>query len=259
MVGTIERRLLLNYRVEPDALRHILPPPFRPQLVGGVGVAGICMIRLGQLRPVGMPSAIGLTTENAAHRVAVEWDGPEGLCRGVFIPRRDTASRLTVLLGGRLFPGEHHRARFRVDERFGRYEVAFTSLDGAAHVAVAAGLAPGHPTGSVFASLEEASSFFELAPLGYSATRRPGCFEGLELSCGAWSVEPLLVEQVESSFFEDRSVFPARAVEFDSAFVMRDIPATWRARRQLRDADSMTPLPAEREREPEPGVDPRCA
>jgi hypothetical protein len=233
MVGTIERRLLVNYRVETEVLRRVLPSPFRPQLVGGVGVAGICLIRLAKLRPVGMPARLGLTTENAAHRVAVEWDAPGGPCSGVYIPRRDTASRLTVLLGGRLFPGEHNRAQFQVRETDGRYEAAFTSVDGAAHVAVTAELSAEFSPGSVFASLDEASTFFEAGPLGYSATRRPGCFEGLELNCGKWCMQPLRVEHVESSFFEDGSLFPAGAVEFDSALVMRDIPATWRAREPL--------------------------
>ncbi len=258
MVGTIERRLLINYRVDADALARVLPQPFRPQLVGGVGVAGICMIRLGYLRPARMPRGIGVTTENAAHRVAVEWDGPAGLDHGVYIPRRATASRFTVLLGGRIFPGEHHRARFEVEEHEGRYDVRFTSLDGHAHVAVTAELAPGLPASSVFASLEEASAFFESAPLGYSATRRPGRFEGLELGCGTWSVEPLDVRRAESSFFEDRSLFPASAVEFDSALVMRNIPATWRAREQLCQAevrDRRSPRGRATERDPEQ----RCA
>jgi hypothetical protein len=259
MVGMIERRLLVNYRVEAEALAHVVPPPFRPQLVGGVGVAGICMIRLGHLRPFRMPRGIGVTTENAAHRVAVEWDGPDGVCRGVYIPRRDTASRVTVLLGGRVFPGEHHRAQFQVREREGRYEVAFTSADGSTHVGVIAQLAAGLPAGSVFASLEEASAFFESAPLGYSATRLPDCFEGLELTCSTWSVAPLLIERAESSFFEDRSLFPAGAVEFDSALVMRDIPVTWRAREQLRRTGSRDRARSRCERVMESDPEPRCA
>lgn len=233
LVGTIERRLLVNYRVDAGVLARFLPPPFRPQLVGGAGLAGICMIRLARLRPAGLPEAVGLTTENAAHRVAVEWDGPGGPGHGVYIPRRDTASRLTVVLGGRLFPGEHHRAGFRVREAGGRYEAAFASADGTARVAVAAELAPGLPAGSVFASLAQASAFFEAGSLGYSATRRPGRFEGLELRCSTWRIEPLRVTRAESSFFGDESVFPAGSAELDSAFVMRDIPATWLARDAL--------------------------
>jgi hypothetical protein len=89
MTGEIERRLLVNYRVDPAALRHVLPDRFRPQLVGGAGVAGICLIRLGGLRPRWTPaplSRLGLTTENAAHRIAVEWDGPAGVESDVYIP-----------------------------------------------------------------------------------------------------------------------------------------------------------------------------
>ena len=138
MRGTIERRLLVNYRVDPAVLGRVRPTPFRPQLVGDVGMAGICLIRLGHLRPVGLPASIGFTTENAAHRVAVEWDGPDGLCHGVYIPRRDTSSVLTRVVGGRLFPGEHFRSSFIVREQGGRYEVAFTSADGSARVAVTA-------------------------------------------------------------------------------------------------------------------------
>ena len=92
--ATMQRRILVNYRVEPEALAAVLPAPFRPALVGGYGVAGICLIRMGSIRPSGLPAVMGVTSENAAHRVAVEWDTPEGPVTGVYIPRRDTSSRL---------------------------------------------------------------------------------------------------------------------------------------------------------------------
>jgi len=31
--GLIDRRILVNYRVDPDVLARFLPPPFRPLLV----------------------------------------------------------------------------------------------------------------------------------------------------------------------------------------------------------------------------------
>src|SRR5262249_9797878 len=64
--GMIERRLLVNYRIAPDALSGILPPPFRPKLVGGYAIAGICLIRLASVRPRGLPAGLGLRSENAA-------------------------------------------------------------------------------------------------------------------------------------------------------------------------------------------------
>ena len=48
--------------------------PFRPKLVKGKGIAGICLIRLKQIRPRFVPSFLGISSGNAAHRIAVEWD-----------------------------------------------------------------------------------------------------------------------------------------------------------------------------------------
>lgn len=229
MVGTIERRLLVNYRVDPQVLQRALPEPFRPQLVAGAGVAGICLIRLGNLRPVGVPHSLGILSENAAHRVAVEWDGAQGVRRGVYIPRRDTSSRLTVLAGGRLFPGEHSRAVFSSCEFGTHHAVEFTSCDGAARVALSAKEAD-LPGSSVFASSKEASAFFEDGSLGYSATRRPGVYQGIELCCDGWSMTPMHTQHLESSWFSDEKLFPPGSAVLDSTFLMSGIPATWKAR-----------------------------
>src|SRR5437763_7438627 len=170
MRGVIERRILVNYRVRPDALAKVLPPPFQPKLVRGVGLAGICLIRLGHVRPALLPAWLGIASENAAHRAAVEWTDDTGrLCEGVYIPRRDTNSRLNALAGGRLFPGLHHHARFRVNETGNRVEVALDSDDAQTHVLVAGRIAADGPAGSVFGSVAAASAFFEAGSLGYSA------------------------------------------------------------------------------------------
>src|SRR5205823_1046355 len=95
--GLIERRILVNYRVDSEVLRRILPAPFRPQLIAGFGMAGICLIRLKQIRPEYLPAWLGIRSENAAHRVAVEWDDHGDLRQGVYIFRRDTNSRLNAL------------------------------------------------------------------------------------------------------------------------------------------------------------------
>jgi hypothetical protein len=232
MRATIERRLLVNYRVDPNTLRRALPEPFRLWLVNDAAVAGICLIRLRRLRPAGLPAWVGLTTENAAHRIAVEWDAPDGVRRGVYIPRRDTSSRLTSLVGGRLFPGAHHRASFRVQDDGTGCDVAFASDDGFG-VAVSTRATDDVPRDSVFGSLGDASTFFRAGSLGYSATRGGAQADGLELSCDAWNLSPVAIEHVESSFFDDVATFPWGSAVVDSAFVMRDLDTTWRAREPL--------------------------
>jgi hypothetical protein len=227
--GVIRRRILVNFRVDAAVAQRQLPRPFRPKLLGGEAVAGICLIRLERLRPRLVPAAIGLASENAAHRVAVEWEDADGRTReGVFIPRRDSSSPLTRLLGGRIFPGEHQAARFSVSDTAAAIEVVVRSADGRVAVELRARPAVALPPTSRFPSLAAASAFFAAGAVGYSTHRRGG-LEGLRLVTRAWAVEPLAVEQVRSSYFADARLFPPGAVAFDCALLMRDVPHEWHA------------------------------
>jgi hypothetical protein len=231
--GLIDRRILVNFRVDPDVLTRMLPKPFRPKLVHGAGMAGVCLIRLKHIRPRFLPSFVGIGSENAAHRIAVEWE-ENGQCReGVFIPRRDTSSRFNTLVGGRWFPGEHHHATFQVHEQDDHYRIRLDSDDRRTHLVVEGSAAPELPRTSVFASLQEASDFFARGALGYSVTARPGEFDGLELRSFGWQVSPLAVTRVESSFFEDRTLFPEGSAVFDCALLMRGIRHEWHGRGSL--------------------------
>lgn len=66
--GVIDRRILANYRVDPDVLAQLLPAPLRPKLTRGHAVAGICLIRLTGVRPRWLSAWLGVSSENAAHR-----------------------------------------------------------------------------------------------------------------------------------------------------------------------------------------------
>ncbi|MFP6752500.1 MAG: hypothetical protein VB855_12540, partial [Pirellulaceae bacterium] len=68
MRGIMDRRILANFHVDADVLAGVVPAPFRPKLIHGVGIAGVCLIRLRQLRPRFVPRFLGLDSENAAHR-----------------------------------------------------------------------------------------------------------------------------------------------------------------------------------------------
>lgn len=231
--GVIDRRILVNYHVDPSVLAPLLPAPFRPKVTQGVGMVGICLIRLKQVRPNWMPAWLGISSENAAHRTAVEWDDQGMVREGVYVRRRDTSSRLNSLAGGRVFPGIHHHATFTVRETADHFEVAMRSDDGATSVSVRGRRADQLPASSVFHSLDEASAFFQAGSLGYSATHDPSRFQGLELQCFNWQVEPLEVEAVRSSFFEDVSLYPKGSIEFDCALLMRDIDHEWHGKSDL--------------------------
>ena len=234
MRGLMDRRLLVNFAVDPEVAGKLLPPPFSPKLVGDRAVAGICLIRLVDMRPSPLPAVAGITSENAAHRIAVVWREDDVEREGVFIPRRDTSSRLGAMLGGKVFPGVLHHARFDVDESDPRYRVGFRSDDGTASVVVSGRRAEALPGTSVFSSLAQASDFFESGSAGYSVTRDPQRFDGVRLKAHGWKVEPFEVAEVRSTFFEDVSLFPPGSASFDNALLMRRLDHEWDALPALR-------------------------
>jgi len=225
--GVIRRRILANFRVEPKVMQQQLPARFRPKLQKGFAVAGICLIRFEHIRPRFVPGSIGLNSENAAHRVAVLWD-EDGLTReGVFISRRDTDSQLNHLLGGRIFPGEHHQASFTVSESESEISLSVESTDAKVNVKLEGNTAAALPSTSIFSSLAEASAFFEGGSLGYSVTHDQHRLDGLTLKTEQWQVEPLQIRTIYSSYFSDEDKFPPGSIDFDHALIMKNVAHEW--------------------------------
>ncbi|MCC5848059.1 MAG: DUF2071 domain-containing protein [Verrucomicrobia bacterium] len=227
--GIIRRRILLNYRMDPEVVRAVLPERFRPKVVDGKAIAGICLIRLEEIRPKGFPGFMGISSENTAHRIAVEWETEDGKTReGVFVPRRDTDSRMNALAGGRLFSGVHHLSQFRVTDKEGRISMRITSKDFKDPlVDLQVGETDVFPTSSVFPTLEASSSFFEAGCVGYSSRPDSSDLDGILLKVPEWRVSPLEVSHVSSAYFDDPSIFPSESIEFDHALLMRDIRHEW--------------------------------
>ena len=167
---------------------------------------------------------LGISSENGAHRIAVEWQKGDKKYEGVFVPRRDTSSFLNTVAGGRIFPGKHYHAKFDVKEGSGRYQISFRSSDGTT-ISIDATSCKELPSTSVFENLKDASDFFEGGSIGYSPNGNK--FEGLELRTSSWLVEPMQITSVQSSFFEDVNVFPTGSATFDNALLMTQIVHEW--------------------------------
>ena len=227
--GIIKRRILVNFRAEAGTVQHILPAAFRPKLHDGYAIAGICLIRLEQMRPLYAPEFIGLASENAAHRIAVVWnDAKTGESKeGVYINRRDTDSFINAAVGGTLFPGEHHKAHFEIEETACAINFAMQSDDHQVSVEIKGEIKDALPQTSIFSSLAEASKFFEAGSLGYSVTHNAHSLDGVTLQTKEWKIAPLGISTVRSSFYDDKSIFPADEIEFDHALIMRNIKHEW--------------------------------
>lgn len=145
----------------------------------------------------------------------------------IYIPRRDTNSRLNAWAGGRVFQGVHRYAVFDVDETDSTLSVTMRADDGNAKVHVSGRVAQSLGTDSVFGSVKAASKFFESGTLGYSDSKRDGVYEGLELRCENWDVDSLAVDVIQSSYFEHQDIFPPGSIKFDCALLMRRIAHEW--------------------------------
>lgn len=223
--GYIDRRILINFTADPDVVKKIIPSPFRPKIYKGKAIVGICLIRLKDIKPKGLPNFMGINSENGAHRIAVEWDENGKIKTGVYIPRRDTSLRFNALVGGRLFPGRHYYADFNVKETNGNFHIDFKSSD-YTEILIDATETKTFNHQSIFETLDNASDFFKSGDFGYSPNKQK--LEGLRLKTYKWEVRPLEVLNLKSSFFENEDIFPKGSIAFDNALLMTNIEHEWK-------------------------------
>ncbi|MGX1754620.1 DUF2071 domain-containing protein [Sphingobacterium sp. NPDC055346] len=229
--GFIERRILVNYTADPTVVSGILPAPFTPKLYKGKAIVGICLIRLKSIKPKGFPKLFGVSSENAAHRFAVEWTDESGqICEGVYIPRRDTSLYLNTLVGGRFFPGKHNFANFNIRESNANYHLDALSSD-QNHIQIDARRTSEFPLGSIFDNIEEVSQFFEKGSIGYSPNGKS--FDGLKLNTYNWEISPLEVQNIKSTYFDDKNRFPEGSIQFDHAVIMLNIEHDWQSMKSI--------------------------
>src|SRR2546429_1157333 len=107
------------------------------------------------------------------------------------------------------------------------------SSDRQVRVEVDGCVAPALPPASLFASIDDASRFFEGGSVGYSATAAGNRLDGVTLRTQEWKVEPLAIDRVYSSFFADESMFPPGSAAFDCALIMRNIAHEWEAAEEM--------------------------
>lgn len=225
--GIIARRMLLNFRADPEVVQRLLPSPLEVDRQSGYAVVGICLIRLEHLRPPGFPAALGFSCENMAHRVAIRYPGGSGMREGVYIWRRETDKKLIEFAGGRIFPGVHHQASFQVEDNPDQLSMDVITNDGAAAVRFTA--RPDrewHPT-AAFSTFEAVSEFFRKGDCGFSCSSTGDELEGLQLKTLQWNMTPMRIESQHCTFYSDPQRFPAGSIEFDSGLLMRGIPHEW--------------------------------
>lgn len=222
VVGRIERRVLLDHSVAAAVAAHHLPPDLAPRLLDGRAVVGVCLIRLAEVRPAGLPAALGRTVEAAAHRISVvDADGEPG----VFVPRRDTASRLAVLAGGRVWPGVHRRAGFAVARTSCSLRIEVAGQDG---TTVSVEVDRDDRRGTTLGDPDATSAFHAVERTAWSPGR-DGALETAVMDCAPWAARPVGVTAASSSWLDDGDSFPPGSARLAGALLMEDVDLRWSA------------------------------
>lgn len=211
------RRVLANWRLPEAEAKKLLPDPLRPRLHQGWAVGGICLLKLADMRPKGMPAALGLSSDNAAHRIAVEWDEGGSTHYGVFVPHRDTSSWLQATFGSCAFTGEYDHADFQAQDQGDEHEIV---VSGERPISYRGRQANALPPGSIFDDLTASSQFFAESSAGFSPGKKG--LDRIDLVTPDWQVEALKTEIVNSAYFD-----PIPGAEFDHALLMADILHQW--------------------------------
>lgn len=221
ITGQIERRVLLNYRAEPTSVQKLLPSGMRARVINGYALVGVCMIRFAQLRPQGLPTWVGMGSENAAFRISVDWDEDDARHTGVYVLQRVTNHPLIRVLGGRLFPGVHQRARFECHETDDSVAIDI-EIPSQQPVRVH-GQTSTTWSSQVFSSHEDASAYFSQDTIGYSPKRCGATCEGLRLDCLEWATQPLATTINEAGFWTEQ----LPGCVYDHSLIMHRIPHRW--------------------------------
>lgn len=226
--GRTTRRLVVNFRVDARVIRKLLPAGLEPRLVGGHGIAGISFARIEDVRAKFLPISFGVASDSVMHRIAVAPGGSSSKAdrpTAAYVPRRDTSSMVDSLIRDRETPVERARSRFDVEETDGAIELLVRSYDDRMEIRLNAEEAESWPESSLFRSIGEAVSFFGDTQVRELADDGAGLAEGSVRR--RWVAQPLVVHRIESSFFDDPTLFPPGSFSVDHALSLWNIGSVW--------------------------------
>lgn len=162
LVGTVTRRFLISYAVEPEVLAEWVPPGSELSLAHGKAWVSACFVHIDDMRPSGTPRALGMAFHYLIHRTRARLPYPDGQMRESVLILEPNIDRSLLSCLGRLSAGVRFEVRgvqldqgaedWRLKMHDGSGELLFD-----AEIPDAFGTAM--PSGSLFSSAAEADDY----------------------------------------------------------------------------------------------------
>jgi uncharacterized protein DUF2071 len=217
MKGRIDRCWLFTFQASEEEARAILPKPLVPVTRDGCAFWNVVVCRVGAMRPRGVPGFLGMGYWHVAYRLYARFrPAVGGPIEGLYFVRSDCDSGLMAWMGNLVTDFNFHKATIDVREDREWLRVTVDAPGATADATLRRGAEARLSKHSVFASIEEASSFLKYKPCAFSVLEdgRVNVVR-IERDEAAWRGRPVEVVHQEWAFFGGRPVAPEICTEVE--------------------------------------------
>jgi uncharacterized protein YqjF (DUF2071 family) len=227
---TIFRRcFLVNWAIDPEAMRAVLPSPIEPAVHSGSAFLSVVIAQMERMRPAFLPTPFGITYNQVVYRAVVRYRGEAG----VYFVRSDADHPLMCLAGNWLtfFRFHHSRISFRCTEQQATFDLdAGPAEDADIHATYdLASARRALPATSTFTTLDEAQQFLVELYQAFGLEPSNGRVDRVRIKRGCWDVQVVDDHRAKYEFMHRHRPFTAQTARLDSIFYVKDLPYYWYA------------------------------
>ena len=214
---------LVNFAVDPEIMRRLLPLEISPDLHADKAFLSVVIADMEKMRPAFLPRAFGITYNQVVYRAIVRC----GTERGVHFLRSDADNRWMSIAGNLLTFFHFNLSHVKQKQEDGRY---YFDLESGDHADIQATFDVAHqsqdmPSASRFRSIAEAQSF--LVELYAAFTSDARHISTVRIKRGAWKIT--IVEDLRGvyEFMDGSALFPSGSAQLDSVFYVSNMSYYW--------------------------------
>jgi uncharacterized protein YqjF (DUF2071 family) len=221
--------LLVNFAIEPEALRRLIPVPIELELHRGEAYVSVVIAEMDKMRPAFLPHALGITFHQVVYRAVVRT--PKNGERGVYFLRSDADNALMSIAGDWLTFFRFHAASIRTTHKGDLLAVDLTAarrdcadIHATYNVASARRMLP---ASSRFESFEQAKEFLVQLFAAFSYDALTNELSIVHIQRGEWKIEVIDDAPAVYEWMQRGPHFNTENTRLDSVFYVREIPYTW--------------------------------
>jgi hypothetical protein len=210
MRTTFQDLVLLTFRIRPDDLAALLPPPIHPTVVGGWSFVSIVIASMRGMRVSGVPEFLGAHAYQIVYRAVAEVRTPDGIVTpGVHFLRSDCNDPVLSLFGNKLTEFRFHYFRTSAIGLFRKADRLLASVqssDGAGDlVASFLDLGPSAvlPAADGFDSIEHEHRVLVELFHAFAFDSETNTVLDMEIERGSWETRRLEVGDLFTAFFTE--------------------------------------------------------